>query len=151
MRIILADSIRDAFRIANKKAAPLTAAGGVFFVACGLATAFLGRPSTPIALLAGVLAGAVCASLEVSGVCEPAGSGRRSSVRLVRPAAQGAEPDPVGDGQHQAGEVGRRHQRQGAGSGQGGPAGSRTRGDEHRGSPAGCEAGVAALGHAGAV
>jgi SdpI/YfhL protein family len=59
----------DAFRIANKAAAPFTAAGGVFFMAGGVATAIL-RPATAgPALLAAVLAGAVaCVTGGVLGV-----------------------------------------------------------------------------------
>lgn len=49
-----------AFRTANKVAAPLTGAGGVFFVAGGLTAAILSRPATAApALLAGVVVGAV--------------------------------------------------------------------------------------------
>lgn len=59
----------EAFRVANKAAAPLSGAGGAALVAGGLAAVFLPRPAAPAALLAGALAcGALCVAGGVKGI-----------------------------------------------------------------------------------
>jgi uncharacterized membrane protein len=59
----------DAFRIANKAAAPLTVVAGVVLVAGGLAAAFLPEFAGAITLLAGVVTfGGLCIAGGVKGV-----------------------------------------------------------------------------------
>jgi hypothetical protein len=80
----------QAFKVANKLAAPLTAAGGVVLALGGLLTALLPKHTAGPALLGGALVtAAICIAGALRGVLQPG----RCSERLCACVCQAARPN----------------------------------------------------------